>query len=168
MTRAIDKKYLRLLAIAPSTRGFGFAVHEGQDTLIDWGAKRVTGDKNAESLARIGSMITHYEPKILVLEDAFAKGSRRSRRIRELNKRIVALAIRGKVRVVCLSREQVMQMFIADGKGTKHSIAEIVATRFPEELGPRLPRKRRSYDNEDPRMDIFAAVALALAFRKGK
>ena len=35
--KKIQPKHFRILAIAPSTRGFGFAVLEGQDTLVDWG-----------------------------------------------------------------------------------------------------------------------------------
>jgi len=53
-------------------------------------------------------------------------------------------------------------VFFADGQGTKHALAEILAARFPEELGCRLPPKRRPWMSEDYRMDIFDAVALAL------
>ena len=41
-------------------------------------------------------------------------------------------------------------------------MAEILVKRFPEELGSRLPPKRRPWMSEDSRMDIFDAVALAL------
>jgi hypothetical protein len=41
-------------------------------------------------------------------------------------------------------------------------LAEILATRFPEELAPRLPPKRKPWISEDYRMDIFDAVALAI------
>ncbi len=60
------------------------------------------------------------------------------------------------------SHEHVRQVFFADGQGTKHALAEILAKRFPEELGSRLPPKRRAWMSEDSRMDIFDAVALAL------
>ena len=53
-------KYPRILAIAPSTRGFGFAIVEGLNTLVDWGVKNVEGDKNAGSLARVKAMIAPY------------------------------------------------------------------------------------------------------------
>jgi hypothetical protein len=49
-----------------------------------------------------------------------------------------------------------------DGRGTKHALAEIIAKRFPEELGSRLPPKRKPWMSEDSRMNIFDAVALAL------
>ena len=100
-------KYPRILAIAPSTRGFGFALLEGLNTLVDWGVKSIEGDKNTSSVARVKAMIAHYEPGIVVLEDALAKSVRRSPRIRELTKRIVSIAKRQDVRVMLLPRKQV-------------------------------------------------------------
>jgi hypothetical protein len=49
----IQPKYFRILAIAPSTRGFGFAVLEGEASLVDWGVKTAKGDKNKQSLAKV-------------------------------------------------------------------------------------------------------------------
>lgn len=159
-------KEVRILSITPSTRGFGYAVIEGDDKLVDWGAKSVNGDKNAGSLARIEKMIVFYEPKVVVLQDV--KDSRRAPRIRELIQRIAALARSRKIKVVLLSREQVRQVFFHDGQGTKYALAELLAEWFPEELGDRLPPKRRPWMTEDYRMDIFDAVALGLASRLGK
>jgi Holliday junction resolvasome RuvABC endonuclease subunit len=158
----IQPKYFRILAIAPSTRGFGFAVLEGQETLVDWGVKTVKGDKNAQSLAKVEKLIAHYQPGVLALEDVSAKNSRRSTRIRKLSRQIVRMAANHKVSVKLFSRDRVMKTFIADGRGTKHALAEIIAKRFPEELGSRLPPKRKPWTSEDSRMNIFEAVALAL------
>jgi RNase H-fold protein (predicted Holliday junction resolvase) len=159
-------KYPRILAIAPSTRGFGFALVEGLNTLVDRGVKNVDADKNTGSLARVKALIAHYEPDVLVLEDASAKPVRRAPRIRELTERIVSMAKRQDVRVMLLPRKQVRRVFFADGQGTKYALAQILAERFPDELGTRLPPKRRPWMSEDSRMDIFGAVALALTVRK--
>lgn len=158
-------KYLRTLAIAPSTRGFGYAVVEGHDTLADWGVKTVEGDKNSESLARVERLIALYEPEIVVLQDTSTKTSRRAPRIKTLSKRILNLVGKRKIKVALFSHEQVRKVFFEDGKGTKHELAKIVAERFPEELGGKLPPKRKPWMTEDPRMDIFDAVALALVPR---
>lgn len=158
-------KHPRVLAIAPSTRGFGFAVLEEQETLVDWGVKSVQEDKNKRSLVKVGELIAHYQPQVLVLEDASGEDSRRSVRIQTLGRRIITLSASLSVRVVVLSREQIRQVFFADGEGTRHALAELLARRFPEELGPRLPPKRKPWKSEDCRMDIFAAVALAVALR---
>jgi Holliday junction resolvasome RuvABC endonuclease subunit len=158
----INSKHFRVLAIAPSTRGFGFAVLEGQDTFADWGVKTVQGNKNANSLARMKELIAHYQPGVLVLENAAAKNSRRSTRIRKLGQQIIRMAATSKVSVKLFSRDQVMKTFFVGGQGTKHALAEIIAKRFPEELGSRLPPKRKPWKSEDSRMAIFDAVALAL------
>lgn len=158
-------KQLRILAIAPSTRGFGFAVLEGQEPLVDWGVKAVHGDKNQQCLVKLTELIAHYRPEVLVLEDVANTESRRSARIKALGRRLLTLAARLEVRVAVLSRQQIKRVLFADGEGTRYELAELLARRFPVELGPRLPPKRKPWKSEDARMDLFAAVALALAFR---
>jgi Holliday junction resolvasome RuvABC endonuclease subunit len=161
-------QYPRILAIAPSTRGFGFAVVEGLDMLVDWGVKSISGDKNTGSIEKVGELIVHYEPSVIALEDTSTKPFHRSERIRALSKRIVHMAERQNVIAALLSREQVKRTFLNDGQGTKHALAGILANKFPEELGFRLPPKRRPWMSEDYRMDIFDAVALALVVRRSK
>jgi Holliday junction resolvasome RuvABC endonuclease subunit len=161
-------KHFRILAIAPSTRGFGFAVLEGQQTLVDWGVKSAAGNKNARCLTKVNEMIAHYRPEAMVLYDCTSKGSRRSARIRALSRQIAALASRQNMRVRLFSNEQVRRSFFEDGKGTKHALAELLAKRFPAELACRLPPARRAWMSEDYRMNIFDAVALAMAFRTPK
>jgi len=164
----IHQKHFRILAIAPGTKGFGFAVLEGQETLADWGMKSVKGNKNAQSLKKVEEMIAHYQPGILVMQDTSAKDSRRSARIRTLSQKIIAMAASRKVSVKLFSNEQVRKVFFIGGPGTKHALAEFLAKRFPEQLGRRLPPKRRPWTSEDSRMNIFDAVALALVFRLKK
>ena len=167
MSRTHQKPH-RILAIAPSTRGFGFAVLDGKETLVDWGVKSVNGNKNAQSLEKVEGLIAYYLPEVIIMEDHSAKNSRRSSRIRELGRQIISAGSNRKIRVRLFSRQRVRRMFFADGEGTKHALAEILAKRFPEELGPRLPPKRRPWTSEDYRMDIFDAVALVLVFRQRK
>jgi RNase H-fold protein (predicted Holliday junction resolvase) len=161
----IQPKHFRILAIAPSTRGFGFAILEGQETLVDWGVKTVRGDKNVQSLAKVEELIAHYQPGVLVMQDASAKGSRRSPRIKTLSQQIIKLAATRNVGVKLFSRDRVMKTFMADSQWTKHALAEIIAKRFPEQLGTHLPPKRKPWMSEDSRMNIFDAMALILAFR---
>src|ERR1041385_1190906 len=116
----IRPKHDRVLAVAPSTKGFGFCVLEGLETLVDWGVKSVKGDKNSQCVAKLEKMFAHYEPSVLVLEDHAAKGSRRSPRICMLGKEFAALAARHSVKVKLFSRDQVKRTFFADGAGTQH------------------------------------------------
>ena len=152
---------LRSLAVAPSTRGFGFAVLEGESKLVDWGVKPATGDKNSHCLAKVEKLFTLYRPAVLVLEDP--KSSPRSARIHELNIQLVELAKQNSIRVKLLTRAKVRGAFFADGEGTKEALAALLAERFPEELAHRLPPKRRLWNSEAHAMGIFDAVALGLA-----
>ena len=163
----LHPKQFRILAIAPVTRGFGFAVLEGQDTLVNWGVKTVQGkgNKNVKSLVKLEELIVRYQPGALVLEDASATGSLRHSRIRRLGQQIIRVAAARNVNVILFSREQVMKILLPDGQGTKHDIAEIVAGQFPEQLGSKLPAKRTAAMREHYQMGIFDAVALALALR---
>jgi Holliday junction resolvasome RuvABC endonuclease subunit len=163
----IHPKQFRILAIAPVQRGFGFAVLEGQDTLVNWGVKIVQGkgNKNAKSLAKLEELIAHYQPGTLVLEDASAKGSLRHPRIRRLVPQIIKVAATRKVDVTLFSREQMIKALVPDGKRTKHDLAGVVANQFPEQLGSKLPPKRTAAMREQYQMCIFDAVELAVVFR---
>src|SRR6202042_3405702 len=107
----INPKHFRILGVAPSTRGFGFAILEGQDTLADWGVKtgKGKGNKNAQSLIKMEEQIVQYQPGMLVLEDALAKCSLRHPRIRRLSQQIIKLAVVHKVSVALFSCDQVMK-----------------------------------------------------------
>jgi transcriptional regulator with XRE-family HTH domain/Holliday junction resolvasome RuvABC endonuclease subunit len=156
-----NSKHGRVLGIAPSTRGFGFAIMEGDNILVDWGVKAVKGDKNARSLSNVAGLIAQYKPNAIVLENTHAPGSRRSSRVQALIQEIVSLAENEKIKVERFSRKQLNRAFTKEEQGSKHTLAKYVAARFPEELGFRLPPKRRIWMNQDYRIDIFEAVALA-------
>jgi Holliday junction resolvasome RuvABC endonuclease subunit len=152
---------MRIIAIDPSTRGFGFAVLEGPSRLIDWGVKETKTDKKGRALKWTAELIERYQPSVLVLEDYAGKGSRRCRRVTELIDEISQLARRKTVRVRGFSRTKVKQAFSESGASTKQEIALAIAKRFPE-LAPRLPRFRKPWMSEDYRMSIFDAVGLGL------
>jgi Holliday junction resolvasome RuvABC endonuclease subunit len=162
MSRAYTKD-IRVLAIDPSTRGFGFAVLEGPNRLIDWGVKETKKNKNARTLKLIEDLIDRYQPSVIVVEDYEEKGSRRCQRIGELINDISKLAAKRKIRVRSFSRLKVKQAFSESGASNKHEIALDIAKRFPE-LVPRLPRFRKPWMSEDYRMSIFDAVAFAIIF----
>ena len=163
--RTTESQFPRVLAIAPSNRGFGYAVLEGEATLVDWGLKTVRGDKNAACIAKADKLIADYKPEVIVLQDHSIKGSRRPLRIILLTQGIADLAPKYGVSVALFTRQRIDKVFFADGTGTRDERAKILAERFPEELGFELPPKRRAWMREDPRMDIFDAVALAMMMR---
>ena len=158
-----QEKQIRVLGITPSARGFGFALMEGKSTLVNWGVKAAKGgDKNARSLSNATNLIDHYKPDVIAIEAI--GGSRRSPRVRELIDEIVTLAEDGNIKVKRFSRKQVNLGILRNEKGKKHALAEHLAARFPDELGFRLPPRRRLWTSEPYQMDIFDAVALAEHF----
>ena len=92
-----------------------------------------------------------------------AKGVRRSPRIKALHRQILGLAGKRKLATRVLAGKELRQRLLGRTEGTRHDLATAVAQRFSDELAARLPPKRRTWMSEDARMDIFEAVALAVA-----
>jgi Holliday junction resolvasome RuvABC endonuclease subunit len=165
--RRASTKDTRVLAIDPSTRGFGFGVLEGPERLVDWGVRETKTDKKRRSLKLIAELIEQYQPSVIVVEDYEAKGSRRCQRVGELIDDISKLASKRRIRVRSFSRAKVKQAFSESGASTKYEMALDIVKRFPE-LAPRLPRFRKPWMSEDYRMSIFDAVALGLTLTHSK
>jgi hypothetical protein len=153
----------RVLGLAPSTRGVGFAVLD-HGILSDWGVKTTKGNKNATALQKVERLFNHYEPSIIVLEDWSPESSRRAERIRLLSVGITFLAKQNGVKVKVLNRRKIRSAFFGDRAGTKYEIAQILADRYPRELRRRLPPKRKPWDSEHHQMDMFDAVTLVAVF----
>jgi RNase H-fold protein (predicted Holliday junction resolvase) len=160
----IKNKTVRILAIAPLSRGLGYAVMEGPDKLVACGNKAILRNKNARALVWLEKFIQHYQPEVLVLPDVQAKDTRRAKRIKTLHRQMVAWAGKRGLKVRRVSNTQVRVQLLNDAKATKQAVAEVLAKRFPVELASRLPPKRRPWMSEDPRMDIFDAVGYAAGF----
>src|SRR5690349_3872536 len=74
----------RVLALQPTTRGFGFVVLESLTTLVDWGVKTTRTDKDRKTLAKVSDLIDPYSPAVVIVEDCGCNTSRRSSRIAQL------------------------------------------------------------------------------------
>jgi hypothetical protein len=166
MNQTMSKK-VRILAIAPTARGFGYCVME-DETILECGYKGARKNKNAKSVAKIAKLMNQFLPSGLVLQDLDAIGCRRAPRIKLLHQQVVALAEQHKCKIALLSGKQIRRSLLDNEMGTKHAIAETLARRFPNELAGKLPPKRRPWENEDGRMDMFDAVGLAAVFRISK
>lgn len=155
--------FQRILAIDPVTSGFAFVVLEGRERLVDWGVARVWADSDNEYLARVEAIVERYSVAWLVVEDTARsrRGARARRRIALLLRYAKSL----KLTATTVSWQAVRQA-IGEGENTKHEIASRIAGRFPE-LAIHLPRRRRVWENEDPRINIFDATAFALAASAG-
>ena len=153
----------RVLAIDPTCRGFGFAILEGPERLLDWGVAHARKNKRDRCLARIAELIRRYEPTVIVAEDGTAKGSRRCPRVLRLLRDVSKLAAENHIIMHSIPRSKVHRVFSEDSARTKYQIAKLIAAQFPE-LAPRLPPVRKPWMSEDDRMSIFDALAFALTF----
>ena len=155
-------KEFRTLAISLSSRGFGYAVMEGNSRLVAYGNKIIQKNKNARVLHHVEKTIARYRPSILAVPNVTAKGTYRHLRIKELQRKVIALAKRHKIKVVKLSKKELRNALLGNEHGSKYEMAELLAKRFPDELASRLPSRRKAWKSEDARMDTFDAVVLAI------
>jgi hypothetical protein len=150
-----------VLALFPTSRGFGFVLFHGETSLIDWGIKGIRWkNKNFLALHVMKALITQHQPDVLVLEDAGVKRSRRHMRIRELHRLVGDHAQAQKIKVRRFPRTAVHAHF---GVHTKYAVAQAVAELLPV-LAPRLPPERKPWMSEDARQSLFDAAALALVY----
>jgi Holliday junction resolvasome RuvABC endonuclease subunit len=157
----LSENQSRVLAIDPACRGFGYAVLEGPNYLLDYGMADNRRNKNAASLREIVRLIDYWQPDVLAIEDYTAKGSRRGIRVQDLLLRIRRLASTKRLKAIGLSRLRLRDAFAVEDAHTKHQIATAIAGRLPE-LAQWLPPQRKCWMTEDYRMPIFDAVALAI------
>lgn len=154
----------RVLAIAPSSKGYGYAILEEPFKLVDWGVKTVSGNWKVQALIKVTEMVEHYEPHLIALSDISDEHGRRSKRT-QLILDIAKFAQQRKLEVQFAGKEEVKEFFFAGRPATKHQLAVLLSAHFPDELGTRTPPKREPWMSEDYRMVIFTAVSLALTIR---
>jgi Holliday junction resolvasome RuvABC endonuclease subunit len=151
----------RIIAIDPTSRGFGYVVFEGPLRLINWAVVSFKDNRGAKTLTRIEELFQRYDPEIVAIENV--KGSRRGPRATRLLEEVSGHASTHHIEVRRYSRAAVRQVFATRGACTKHEIAALIAKSYPE-LFPRLPRFRKPWMPEDDRMAIFDAASFALAY----
>src|SRR5882724_3930532 len=147
MNQSISKR-VRVLAIALSARGFGYSVMEDH-VILESGNKGVKGNKNLHSVSKIERLMKLFQPSVLVLQDVTAEGCHRAPRIKVLHQQVIGLAEKRKCKVALFSGKRLRIALLDDVNGTKHEMAEMLALKFPIELGCKLPTKRRPWENED-------------------
>lgn len=152
----------RVLAIDPSSVGFGFAVLEEPTRLVDWGVAEVSSTSPKAFLIRIEALVDRYCPSLMILEEV--GNSRTRKRTASRIAAVTRYAASRRIVTILVSRNQVRRAF--GTSATKMQIAVAISQIFPE-LAPRLPRERKLWTSEDERMNIFDAVSFALTALAG-
>jgi len=149
----------RLFALHSGTKGFGYAVFEGE-AIYDWGTVTARGDKNAMSLRKLARLLDRFSPEELVLEEA-TPGNGRAERIVQLYAAIATLCRLRNIDLYQYSQSDIQRRFCRVGACTRQEIAEAVARELVV-LSPRLPNPRKPWQSEPRRLAIFSAAAVAL------
>jgi RNase H-fold protein (predicted Holliday junction resolvase) len=163
MTKRYGHQSLRVLAVDLSTRGFGYAVFEAPQMLVDWGTKDIRQDKERITLQKIGELLRRYEPSVLVVEDCARGAATRTARTARLTEQMLAVARTQGVSGCAVPRAVVYRNFSQVDARTKYEIALALTRKFPA-LVLRLPPKRKPWQSEDSRMSIFDAAAFGLTY----
>jgi len=158
----------RILAIEARRSRFGYALFEGPNRLLDWGASTVPADltgRAAKDAARkrIALALRRCHPVAAVVRRPrrvkTGRGATPGPILRTIAREAAALPIP----VHSLSRGEVREAFQLLRGRTKEEIAEALVGIFPE-LVTRLPPKRKKWQPEYRGMIVFDAVAVGFAY----
>ena len=161
-----SKSQKRVLALDVRPRSFGYALFEGPERLLDWGARSFRKGVNAVQIPlaqKIEALLDECDPTVVVTKEAPQRIKINSGKRRKKLDVIVRKAKRGRIPVRVLGRSAVRAVFAGNGLQTKHQVASALAERFAE-LAPILPPKRKPWQSEDYRTSIFDAAALGTAY----
>ena len=157
-----EKRSDLVLAIRPFTCGFAFVLFEAPLSPIDWGTKEIRGAKwNARCLAAARSLIERTKPAVVVLPDHSATPAREPERIKRLHRLLANYTDGESIELCRYTRAHIRECFAGVGAVTRYEIAQAIAAQV-HAFGHRLPRVRRIWDPEDPRMYLFDAAALVM------
>ncbi len=154
MTRIADHR--AIVAVDPSSRGVGFVFFE-RGILLDWG----TRTRDGAALAGLDAILARTRADVLVLEDPDAPRCERRPRVRRLLRTMHEHARRRDLTTMLVSRFAVRYAWAKDERTTKHAVAAAIGALFPE-LEDLVLRRRKVFQTEEARGDIFDAASLAL------
>jgi hypothetical protein len=153
-----------VLAIYPTSRGYAFVLFESPLTPHDWGTKDIKQDAGcALSITSIKEMLLRYRPDVLVVEDAYEHGTKRSFRMSRIHRAITDFAHAHSIDVAIIKRSEVRAAFATMGAITKYDIAKCIASKIDAFAGL-APRARKAWETEDRRMALFDAASRALTY----
>jgi Holliday junction resolvasome RuvABC endonuclease subunit len=150
-----------VLAVHPTSNGFGWVLFEGPNALVVWGIASAKDKRNATSMRRFETLLNQYQPSVLVLEQFEEGKARRGGRIQDLSRTMRGFAANRNIEVLVYSREEVGLQITGDAGSKRHAVARVVVKHFPL-FRRRMPREREVWQSEDTRQCLFDAAALAM------
>jgi len=150
-----------VLAVRPTTRGFGWALFEGPLALADWGIVAARGDTSVRAMRRFEKLLNQYRPSAVVLEMSGPTRKGVSSRVRLLAKTIRGFAENRDIAVHLYTRSEISLAVAGDENATRHGVAKAVAAQLPI-LRHRMPPVRKPWMPEDDRQSLYDAAALGI------
>jgi len=138
----------RIIAIDLRGYSFAFAVFEGPDRLLDWGARSFRRGVNAVKIPageKLAALLDYYSPDAVVIRVRTGDHDARRHEMRET-----------------LTRRAVKDAF-AGARRNKYTIAAALAERLPE-LAPVLPTAHKLWVSEEYILSVFDAAATGIAY----
>jgi hypothetical protein len=157
-----------ILAVDVRRNRFAYALFEGPNQLLDWGASAFPPQLNKREARlavrlRIHTLLRHAHPSTVAVK--------RPRKARAGSFRIPGPVLRTILREAAnqripmrnITREEIRSAFCNLGGRTKDEIASILVQIFPELL-TRLPQTRKVWQSERNAMIVFDAIATGFAY----
>jgi hypothetical protein len=161
--RAVAFPQSFVMAIYPTTHGFGWAVLENPLSLVGHGVFTEYRNQRERCIEQADRLLGHFRPEAVVFPTTDPNETRHGSRSHDLSKALRGIAKDQGADVVVLSREAVLRVFAAEGAITRAEIASAVAARLPA-LYLRLPKPRRFDDGAAKSLAMYDAAALVLTF----
>jgi len=150
-----------VLAVHPTSHGFGWVLFEGPRGPVDWGIASAKKNRSAKCLVRFEQLLEQYEPSALILEKYDEDNSKRGERIRILAQTMKGFASNRDMDTAVYSRGEVNAAVAGHAKVSRHSVAQAVIGQLPI-LRARFPSSRKLWQSEDDRQCLFDAAALGI------
>ena len=158
------KTHQRVLSVYPTVRGYAFVLFDSPLSPHDWGSKAIKHDVgSAKTIASIKDMLDRFRPDVLVLEDVKERQAKRTLRLKRIVTALRPVARSLSVEVVLVKRKDVRAAFAQFGAINKLDIAKVIASKM-EAFAPRMPKARKTWQAQDPRMALFDAASRALTY----
>jgi hypothetical protein len=125
---------------------------------------RAVGEAEAAMASkRLAVLLKSFSPSAIVVKRERWDRAQTSSHIRSLVEVMISVASAHSIPIALVRQDDVRKTFQSLDCETRDEIAAALARIFPE-LAWRLPPKRRAWQSEHPRMAMFDAIALGLAY----
>jgi hypothetical protein len=159
----------RIVAIEARRSRFGYAIFEGPNKLLDWGASAVpshlTGRLAAAAVRkRVVSVLRRCHPESVVVKRPRVTRTGKTTTPGPIFRAVRREGAAMRMPIETLTRADIKEAFRPLGARTKDDIAEVIVGIFPELL-PRLPHRRNNRWKPEWRgMIVFDAIAAGFAY----